>query len=199
MLRVIAVLLLIPLLDVVLLAVLAAQFLGWGVTVLLVVLTALLGTLLVRAEGRHTAREIQRKLAAGEVPTDELLDGALLIAAGAFFLTPGLVTDALGLLIAIPLTRWPIRVATKRWIVTPYIDAKTGGFATGRVYVGGFPGEDGPGGTPGPGSGPGPGSSPGPGPGSGPRPGSDAGENSGSSEFDPDAATDVDFEEREGR
>jgi len=55
MLRVIAVLLLIPLLDVVMLAVVADQLLGWQITVLLVVLTGLLGMLLVRAEGRHTS------------------------------------------------------------------------------------------------------------------------------------------------
>ncbi len=181
MLRVIAVLLLIPLLDVVMLAVVADRFLGWQLTVLLVVLTALLGMLLVRAEGRHTVREIQRKLATGEVPTDELIDGALLIAAGAFFLTPGLVTDGLGLLFAVPLTRWPIRSAAKRFVITPYADAKSGGFATGQVYVGGFPGGDDDRGGP---RGPGPGGS-GPGGGGGDR------------NFDRDAATDVDFEDRD--
>jgi Protein affecting phage T7 exclusion by the F plasmid len=92
MLRIIAVLLLIPLLDVMLLAVLIGVV-GWQLVVLAVVLTALVGMLLVRAEGRHTVRKIQRKTAQGELPTDELLDGALLLVAGAFLVTPGLVTD----------------------------------------------------------------------------------------------------------
>jgi len=83
---------------------------------------------------------MQRKLARGEPPTDELLDGGLLIAAGAFLLTPGLVTDALGFLLALPLSRVPIRMAVKKYLVVPYIDSETDGFASGNVYIGGFPG-----------------------------------------------------------
>lgn len=135
---VIPALLLIPLADAVLLVV-VADFLGWPETVLLVVLTGLVGMLLVRAEGRHTLRNVQRKLGRGQAPTDELLDGALLIAAGAFLLTPGVVTDAIGFLFAIPLTRYPIRTALKRFVVVPAVDRKTDGFVTGRVWTGGFP------------------------------------------------------------
>ena len=138
MLRLIGLLLLIPLIDALLLVV-ATAYLGWQLVVLLVVLTALVGLLLVRVEGRHTLAKIQRKVARGEAPTDELIDGGLLIAAGAFLLTPGLVTDAVGFLIVLPLTRYPIRVALKQWVITPYADEKTGGFATGNVYIGGFP------------------------------------------------------------
>lgn len=145
MLRVIGLLLLIPLLDILLLVVLSG-YLGWAVVVLAVVLTALVGMLLVRAEGRYTIVKIQRKLAEGELPTDELLDGALLLLAGVLLLTPGLVTDAVGFLFVIPLTRYPIRLALKRWVVGPYLDARTGGLASGAVYVGGFPGDDGGGG-----------------------------------------------------
>jgi UPF0716 protein FxsA len=159
MLRIIGVLLLIPILDILLLVVLMGVI-GWEVVLLLVVLSALVGLLLARAEGRHTIRKIQQKLAQGEPPTDELLDAALLLVAGGFLLTPGLVTDAVGLLLVVPLTRYPIRLAVKRWVVVPYVDAKTRGFATGNVYVGGFPGGDG--GQQGPGQ---PGGDPGPGPG----------------------------------
>jgi UPF0716 protein FxsA len=145
-LRAIGVLLLVPLVDILLLVVLATGFgpvtIGPAATVAVVVLTALLGLLLVRAEGRHTVRKIQRKLAAGEPPTDELLDGALLLVAGALMLTPGLITDLLGLLLVLPPSRYPIRIAVKRYVVTPFFDQKTGGFATGGVYVGGFPGGD---------------------------------------------------------
>jgi len=182
MLRVIGLLLLIPLFDIVLLVTVAIPYLGALPTVALVVLTALVGMLLVRAEGRATLQKIQRKLAAGELPTDQLIDGGLLIAAGAFFLTPGLVTDGVGLLIAVPITRYPIRAATRRFVVQPYIDAKTGGFASGEVYIGGFPNEEAAadaGGNPS-----GPGRTPG-----------GAGGSSSDAGFDPDNATDVDFEE----
>ena len=147
-LRAIGALLLVPLVDVLLLVVLATRFgpvtIGPAATVAVVVLTALLGLLLVRAEGRHTIRKIQRKLVQGSAPTDELLDGALLLVAGALMLTPGLITDLIGLLLVIPLTRYPIRLGVKRYVVTPFLDDQTGGFATGNVYIGGFPGgEDG--------------------------------------------------------
>jgi len=138
MYRYIAALLLVPLLDSLFLVFVATQI-GAPLTVLIVVLTALLGMLLVRAEGRHTIRTIQRKLAEGEIPTNELLDGGLLLVAGALTLTPGLVTDALGILLVFPLTRIPIRAVVRDYVVVPYIDKQTGGFATGNVYIGGFP------------------------------------------------------------
>jgi UPF0716 protein FxsA len=180
MLRAIALLLLIPLFDAVLLVALATGVIfkiPALVIVALVVLTALVGMLLVRAEGRATLQKIQQKLATGEVPTNELIDGGLLIAAGAFFLTPGLVTDFVGLLLAVPFTRYPVRAALRRWVVRPYIDAKTGGLASGQIYIGGFPNEEG-----------------GPTPGGADAGPTDAGPaNDGG--FDPDNATDVDFEE----
>jgi len=131
-------LLLIPLVDALFLVYVATQ-LGPVLTVALVVLTALVGTLFVRAEGRHTVRRLQKTLGKGEVPTDELTDGALLIAAGAFLLTPGLVTDAVGFLLAFPPSRILVREAVQKWVVKPYLEKKTGGFATGNVYTFGFP------------------------------------------------------------
>ena len=137
-----ALLLVVPLADALFLVFVATR-LGWTLTVALVVLTAILGMLLLRAEGRATLARVQRKLARGEPPTDELLDGGLLIASGAFLLTPGLVTDALGFLLALPITRVPIRLGVKRYVVVPYVDSQTDGFASGSVYIGGFPGGDG--------------------------------------------------------
>ncbi|WP_459192699.1 FxsA family protein [Halosimplex sp. J119] len=147
MLRYVGLLLLIPLLDSLLLLVLVTQTpINAPLMVLIVVLTALLGMLLVRAEGRHTVRRIQQKLATGELPTDELLDGAFLLVAGALTLTPGLVTDVIGILLVVPFTRSPIRWVVREKVIVPYMDKKSGGFATGNVYIGGFPfGDAGPG------------------------------------------------------
>jgi len=136
-----ALLLLIPLADALFLVV-VADAVGAPATVALVVLTGLVGMLLVRAEGRHTIRSLQRRLATGEVPTKELMDGGLLIAAGAFLLTPGLVTDAIGFLIGVPLTRAPIRAVLERFVVRPYLDKRSSGFVSGTVYTGGFPDDD---------------------------------------------------------
>ncbi len=144
MLRWIFALLLIPFLDAVILAIVVSQttYIGWVGMVLLVVLTGLVGMLLVRAEGRRTIRNMQRSLAEGTPPTNELLDGGLLIAAGAFLLTPGLVTDLVGFLLVFPITRIPIRGALKRFVIVPYADKKTDGFASGAVWTVGFPQEE---------------------------------------------------------
>ena len=136
-------LLAIPLADAAFLLWVATNLLTAVQTVALVVLTGLLGMLLVRAEGRHTLRAVQRKLATGEVPTGEVLDGGLLIAAGAFLLTPGLVTDTIGFLLAIPPTRYPIRELLRRYVVVPYVDEQMDGFATGAVWTSGFPNPEG--------------------------------------------------------
>ncbi|MCL7418267.1 MAG: membrane protein FxsA [Halalkalicoccus sp.] len=139
--RLLAVLLIVPLVDAVFLIV-VADWLSWPVTVLLVVLTALLGTLFVRTEGRHTIRRFQRALSEGRAPTDELLDGGFLIAAGALLLTPGLVTDAIGFLFVLPPSRYALRGLLKRFVITPYVEKKTGGFVSGNVYTYGFPNGD---------------------------------------------------------
>lgn len=138
--RVLAVLLLIPLLDALFLVV-VADFLGWQLTVLLVVLTALIGMMLVKAEGTRTIGRLQRRVAAGRSPTNALLDGAFLIAAGAFLLTPGLITDVIGFLLVLPPSRIVIRTVIKRLVIVPYIERKTGGFVSGEVYTMGFPQE----------------------------------------------------------
>lgn len=148
-LRYLPLLLLIPLVDAILLVVLglylpqvvgpiAAPVLIVG----LVVFTALVGGMLVRAEGRKTIRRFSEQLQKGQIPTDEMIDGAFLIASGAFLLTPGLVTDFFGFLFALPPTRVPIRTALKKYVITPYIDEKTDGFVTGTVYTAGFPGDE---------------------------------------------------------
>lgn len=146
MLRWLLALLLVPFLDAVLLGALVVHVdgFGWVAMVALVVLTGLVGLIFVRAEGRRTLRKIERSLAAGEPPTDELLDGALLIAAGAFLLTPGLVTDLIGFAFVVPLTRIPIRATLKRYVVVPYVDRRTDGFASGAVWTYGFPDGAGP-------------------------------------------------------
>jgi UPF0716 protein FxsA len=84
----------------------------------------LLGTLLVRSEGRATLRRLQERMQQMEPPTDELLDGALILIGGAFLITPGLLTDLTGFLFVLPFTRYPLRLALTRWVVGPYIREK---------------------------------------------------------------------------
>jgi UPF0716 protein FxsA len=82
---------------------------GVPATLALLILDALLGTILMRSQGRAVWRSARRTLAAGHAPGREILDGALVIVGGAFLIAPGFITDILGALLLIPLTRAPIR------------------------------------------------------------------------------------------
>jgi UPF0716 protein FxsA len=78
---------------------------GGLATVALVLVTGALGATLVRAEGMRVMRAFQDSVARGIVPRDGVLSGALLMLGGALLITPGVVSDALGLLLLLPFTR----------------------------------------------------------------------------------------------
>ena len=79
----------------------------WWVSLLVVILTGLVGAALARSQGWHTMRRIQRELAEGQLPADAMLDAVLIFLAGALLLTPGMITDAVGLsLLVPPCRRW---------------------------------------------------------------------------------------------
>jgi UPF0716 protein FxsA len=76
-------------------------------TIGLSILTAVLGTLLVRHQGFSVLLRIREMLDRGEVPAIEMIDGALLLVAGLFLLLPGFLTDSIGFLLLLPpLRRW---------------------------------------------------------------------------------------------
>ena len=77
-------------------------WLGTWPTIGLVVLTALIGSILLRQQGLAAMREAQSRLAAGEDPGRLLADGAMILVAGALLLTPGFFTDAVGFLLLVP-------------------------------------------------------------------------------------------------
>jgi UPF0716 protein FxsA len=74
-------------------------------TIALLLLDSILGTLLLRSQGRHAWRRFNEATQAGRIPAREVADGALIILGGAFLLTPGFLTDIIGLLLLIPFTR----------------------------------------------------------------------------------------------
>lgn len=77
---------------------------GWW-TILLLLLTGLLGGYLVRREGAKAWRALTEALRAGRMPARELADGALVLVGGTLLLTPGLLTDAVGAFCILPFTR----------------------------------------------------------------------------------------------
>ena len=81
------------------------QVIGAGWTVLLLVVDAIVGTWLMRREGARAWRALREALQSGRMPAAELADGALILFGGALMLAPGFVTDVVGILLILPLTR----------------------------------------------------------------------------------------------
>lgn len=87
--------------------------LGWALG--LAVLTALVGSFLVRRAGLSVLGRIQRKLGQGRLPGRELSDGAAILVSGAFLISPGFITDMMGFLLLIPPVRGLVyRMLSKR-------------------------------------------------------------------------------------
>ena len=80
-------------------------------TVGLIILTAASGAAMVRAQGFQILVRAQESLNQGQFPAEELFDGLSLMVAGVLLLTPGFVTDALGLILLVP----PLRRYVARW------------------------------------------------------------------------------------
>jgi UPF0716 protein FxsA len=126
--------------------------LGLMTTVALVIVTGILGATLARFEGLATLRRFQSRLAAGQLPHEDILDGLLILMAGAVLLTPGLLTDTVGFLLLVPPVRGVVRRALGKRLEMRFMGAtqargqrpgpqgpRPGG--TGSQYVGTRPGE----------------------------------------------------------
>lgn len=86
-------------------------------TIAIVVLTAILGTALLRHQGLGTLRRVQESLEQNRLPVQEMFDGLCLLLAGALLLTPGFFTDAVGLLLFVPPLRAWAAAAIGRAII----------------------------------------------------------------------------------
>jgi len=83
-------------------------------TIALVVFTALLGAMLLRFQGWATLARSRQVMEQGQLPALEMLEGVLLVFAGALLLTPGFFTDAIGFVFLVP----PLRRAIIRWFLS---------------------------------------------------------------------------------
>jgi UPF0716 protein FxsA len=89
--------------------VLVGGAIGLWPTVALLLADAVLGAWIVRHQGRSTWRRFRLALEEGRMPAREVLDGGLVIAGGAFLITPGFLTDIVGLVLILPPTRALVR------------------------------------------------------------------------------------------
>lgn len=101
-------------------------FIGVGPTILIVIITAIVGSILLRLQGSAVIQRTQLALRAGELPVDPVIDGISLLVAGALLLTPGFFTDAVGFLLFVP----PFRRALARRIFLHMV-------RSGNVFVAG--------------------------------------------------------------
>ena len=81
------------------------EVLGTWPTVLLVIITALIGSTLLKQQGWSTMAKAQQSLAEGRSPAVEMLEGVVILVSGVLLLTPGFLTDGLGLLGLMPWSR----------------------------------------------------------------------------------------------
>ena len=127
--RLLLLFIIVPLLEIMLLATLGARI-GFPATLGIIVVTAILGASLARAQGLRTLQRLREALARGRLPHAEVMDGLMILIAGAVLLTPGFLTDAAGFLLLVPPVRARVRQSLEKAL-------------KGRIHVIGMPPSDG--------------------------------------------------------
>ena len=102
----------VPLLELFILVKLGSVI-GVGATIAIVIGTGVLGAWLARQQGLGVMRRLSTELGEGRLPAEALIDGLLILLAGAVLLTPGLITDTLGFVLLLP----PGRAAIRRQVM----------------------------------------------------------------------------------
>jgi UPF0716 protein FxsA len=118
----------VPVVEIWLITQVASQ-LGWFETIFLVIAVSAAGAWLVRREGLGVIRRIQDSFRGAKLPTDDLADGAMIFFASALMLTPGFLTDFVGLALLIP----PIRAILRPPLIRAFrkrVEVRTAGLGT---------------------------------------------------------------------
>jgi UPF0716 protein FxsA len=111
--------LIVPLLEIALL-IQVGEVIGVWNTIALLIVISVAGAVLAKREGMAVWRRFRAALERGQVPSTEILDGVLVIFAGALLLTPGFITDILGISLLLPPSRAVVRralVKGSRWLI----------------------------------------------------------------------------------
>lgn len=103
------------------------QAIGVLPTIGLLIADSVLGSVLLRTQGRSAWRRLRETIAAGRMPAREVVDGALIVFGGALLLTPGFLSDVLGLVLLVP----PTRAIVRRVLVARFAGRMVASAATG--------------------------------------------------------------------
>ncbi|GAB5521184.1 MAG: FxsA family protein [Rhodothermales bacterium] len=134
--RLLLLFLIVPIVELALLIEVGRQI-GFLPTVGLIVVTALVGSFLAKREGIATWMRLQKRMLTGQLPSQELLDGAIILISGAFLLTPGVLTDVVGVMGLLPFTRAWARPKLQKWLGSKVKTVNVSAF--GRSPFGGAP------------------------------------------------------------
>jgi UPF0716 protein FxsA len=115
-----------PLVELTLLLLLA-DLTDWWVALFFVIATGLLGAWLSKRQGLRTWVRIRDELVQGKMPADALFDGVLILIAGILLLTPGVISDLVGISLLIPVCRRFYKARLVEWFKRKYMPAKEGG------------------------------------------------------------------------
>ena len=114
-------------------------YLGLWPTIALVLITAFVGASLVRSQGLQTLMSVQNRLQQGELPAQQILEGVMLAVSGVLLLTPGFMTDALGMLVLLPAPRAAMaKYLMSKMTVQSVGGGFQGGFGSGNFQQGPF-------------------------------------------------------------
>jgi UPF0716 protein FxsA len=102
------------------------QAIGALPTIAILLADSIIGSLLLRSQGRTAWRRFNEALGAGRVPAREVLDGTLVIFGGAFLITPGFITDIVGIILLLPPTRALVRRLTVRVFARRFVVSAVG-------------------------------------------------------------------------
>jgi UPF0716 protein FxsA len=103
------------------------QVIGAWWTIVLLIADSIFGSWLIRREGRRAWRALTTALESGRMPAGELADGALILVGGTLMLSPGFVTDAVGIVMILPFTRPVARRLLTRVVSRRLLDARRPG------------------------------------------------------------------------
>ncbi len=100
------------------------RYLGSFQTIMIVLVTGIIGGLLARSQGLSVQRQIRVDLQNGIIPTDSLIDGCFILIAGALLITPGMITDVFGFVLMVPFFRHWLKKQLKEILIRKYKSGK---------------------------------------------------------------------------
>jgi UPF0716 protein FxsA len=104
----------VPFLELIILIEVGKQI-GTMATLLIIILTGILGASLARMQGFLVLSRIRNDVNMGKIPADALIDGFLILTGAIVLLTPGFITDSIGFLLLIPVTRAALREPLRKY------------------------------------------------------------------------------------